>query len=154
MALRPKFSVYHSAVLDAAPDVVWAQVRDMMVLLDIVFGEGVDNAHWVSGGSAEHVPSSFEFTLLPNNDLAREEVVGRSEVDRSLTYRSVAQVLFIVDYVATYRVLPVTGEPGRSFIEWTREFRLVPDAPDGFLDGIGALFAQEIATVEAHFARR
>ncbi|GAA1296324.1 SRPBCC family protein [Saccharothrix xinjiangensis] len=153
MALQPKFSVYHSAVLDADADVVWSQVRDMMVLLDIVFGKGIDDAHWVSGGSAERVPSLFEFTLLPNGDLAREEVVGRSEVDRSLTYRSVAQVLFIVDYVATYRVLPVTGEPGRCFIEWSRDFRLVPDAPDGFLDDIEALFAQEVATVKAHFAK-
>jgi hypothetical protein len=151
MALLPKYSVYHSAVLDAGPDEVWHEVRDMMLLLDIVFGDGVKNAHWTDGGSARKVPSLFEFTLLPNHDLAREEVVGRSEPDRSLTYRSVAQVLFIVDYLATYRVRPVTNEPGRSFIDWEREFRLVPDAPDGFLDDLEALFAQEIAAVKAHF---
>jgi hypothetical protein len=152
MALLPKYSVYHSAVLDADPDEVWAQVRDMMVLLDIVFGDGVENAHWTNGGSVKKVPSSFEFTLLPNHDLAREEVVGRSETDRSLTYRSVAQVLFIVDYVATYRVRPVTDEPGRSFLDWQREFRVVPGAPDGFAADLEALFAQEIASVKAHFA--
>ncbi|PSL57184.1 polyketide cyclase/dehydrase/lipid transport protein [Saccharothrix carnea] len=152
MALTPKYSVYHSAVLDADPDEVWAQVRDMMLLLDIVFGDGVENAHWTNGGSAKKVPSRFEFTLLPNHDLAREEVVGRSETDRSLTYRSVDQVLFIVDYLATYRVRPVTNEPGRSFIDWHREFRVVAGAPAGFLDDLEALFEQEIATVKAHFA--
>ncbi|GAB2967126.1 SRPBCC family protein [Saccharothrix stipae] len=152
MALLPKYSVYHSAVLDADADEVWGQVRDMMVLLDIVFGDGVENAHWTHGGSVKKVPSSFEFTLLPNHDLAREEVVGRSETDRSLTYRSVAQVLFIVDYVATYRVRPVTDEPGRSFIDWQREFRVVPGVPDGSVADLEALFAQEIASVKAHFA--
>ncbi|NUS62545.1 MAG: SRPBCC family protein [Saccharothrix sp.] len=152
MALSPKYSVYHSAVLDADADEVWAKVRDMMVLLDVVFGEGIENAHWTHGGSAKKVPSTFEFTLLPHHDLAREEVVGRSETDRSLTYRSVEQVLFIVDYVATYQVRPVTNEPGRSFIDWEREFRLVPGAPAGFLGNLEALFDQEIASVKAHFA--
>ncbi|QQQ80040.1 SRPBCC family protein [Saccharothrix sp. 6-C] len=152
MALSPKYAVYHSAVLDADPDRVWAEVRDMMALLDIVFGEGIEKARWTHGGSAEKVPSPFEFTLLPHHDLAREEVVGRSETDRSLTYRSVDQVLFIVDYLATYRVRPVTNEPGRSFVDWEREFRVVPDAPAGFLDDLEALFAQEIASVKAHFA--
>lgn len=64
----------------------------------------------------------FEFTLLPGHDLAKEEVVGRSEHDRSLTYRSVAQVLSIVDYVATYRVLPVTNEPDRARTNLDRRF--------------------------------
>ena len=152
MALEPKYTVYHSAVLNADPDTVWAQVRDMMQLLDIVFGDGIEKTKWVSGGSADKVPSLFEFTLLPNHDLAKEEVIGRSEHDRSLTYRSVAQVLSIVDYVATYRVLPVTNEPSRSFIEWSREFRVVEGAPADFLASLEALFEQEIASVKAHFA--
>jgi hypothetical protein len=152
MALSPKYSAYHSAVLDADPDEVWAQVRDMMAVLDVVFGAGIENAHWTHGGSAEKVPSQFGFTLLPNHDLAREEVVGRSEADRSLTYRTVGQVLFIVDYVATYRVRPVTNEPGRSFVDWERGFRVVPDAPAGYLDDLDALFAQQLASLKAHFA--
>lgn len=150
--MRPLYTVYHSAVLDADPDTVWAQVRDMMQLLKIVFGAGVENAHWVGRASAEHVPASFEFTLLPNHDLAKEEVIGRSERDRSLTYRSTAQVLSIVDYVATYRVLPVTNEPARSFIEWSRQFRVVDGAPPDFLPSLEVLFDQEIASVKTHFA--
>lgn len=152
MTALPKYSVYHSAVLDADPDEVWTQVRDMMVLLDIVFGDGIENARWTHRGSAGKVPSRFEFTLLPGHDLADEEVVGRSEPDRSLTYRSVGQVLFIVDYLATYRVRPITSEPGRSFLDWRREFRVVPDAPAGIVADLEALFAQEIASVKAHFA--
>lgn len=154
MALKPKYTVYHSAVLDADPDAVWAEVRDMMKLLQIVFGDSVKNAHWSRGYSVDTVPALFEFTLLPNNDVLTEEVVGRSEHERSLTYRSVGQVLSIVDYVATYRVLPVTNDPSRSFIEWSREFRVTDDAPADFVDFLDDLLVQEIASVKAHFAGR
>ena len=147
-----KHSVYHSSVLDADPDTVWSQVRDMMVLLTMVFGDAVENEHWVDGGSVDKVPSRFEFTLLPGGDVALEEVVGRSERERSLTYRSVGQVLSIVDYVATYRVLPITNEPNRCFIDWTREFRVVEGADPEFLPLLEGLIAQEIDTVKAHFA--
>ena len=33
MALQPKYTVYHSTVLDADLDEVWMKVRDMMGLL-------------------------------------------------------------------------------------------------------------------------
>jgi hypothetical protein len=149
---EPIHTVYHSSVLDADPDTVWSEVRDMMQVLPMVFGDAIENAHWVDGGSADKVPSRFEFTLLPGGDVALEEVVGRSESTRSLTYRSVGQVLSIVDYLATYRVLAVTNEPGRSFIEWSREFRVVEGADPEFLPFLEGLIAQEIDTVKAHFA--
>lgn len=150
--LKPEYTVYHSSVLDADPATVWAEVRDIMQLLDIVFGSNIKNPHWVQGGSVKKVPSMFEFTLLPGGDVVREEVIGRSEHERSLTYRSVGQVLSIIDYVATYRLLPVTNDPTRSFIEWSREFRVVEDADPGFLPFIEELIGQEIDTVKAHFA--
>lgn len=151
--LEPTYVVYNSAVLDASADAAWAELRDMMRTLSIVFGDGLEDARWLSGGSADKVPSLFEFTLLPNHDVAREEVVGRSELDRSLTYRTVAQVLSIVDYVATYRVKPVTNDPSRSFIEWDRQFRLVAGTNlDEFVPFVEALFAHEIAQVKGHFA--
>ncbi len=43
-----KHSVYHSSVLDADPDTVWSQVRDMMQVLKIVFGDAIEE-HWVKG---------------------------------------------------------------------------------------------------------
>lgn len=150
--LKSKYTVYHSSVLDADPATVWAKVRDAMQMIDIVFGSNIKNPHWVKGGSVNKVPSMFEFTLLPDGDVVREEVIGRSEHTRSLTYRSVGQVLSVVDYVATYRVLSVTNDPARSFIEWSREFRVVEDADPGFLPFIEGLIDQEIDTVKAHFA--
>jgi hypothetical protein len=51
----------------------------MMALLPMVFGDAIENAHRVDGGSVDRVPSRFEFTLLPGGDVALEEVVGRNE---------------------------------------------------------------------------
>jgi len=150
---KPKYTVYHSTVLDADPDTVWAVVRDIVAVVKLVFGDAVQDVGWTARGSVDKVPSRFDFTLLPNHDLAREEVVGRNEVERSLTYRSVAQVLSIYDYVATYRVLPVTTDPTRSFIEWSREFRVTDDAAPDFVDGLLAMIGNEIEAVRAHFAK-
>lgn len=59
----------------------------------------------------------------------------------------------IVDYVATYRVRPVTNDPGRSFVEWWREFRLVEGTDVGaFLPFLETLLGDDIARVKARFA--
>jgi hypothetical protein len=67
-------------------------------------------------------------------------------------HRSIGQVLSIHDYVATYRVLPVTNDHGRSFVEWSREFKVIADAEPGFLPMLSRMMEQEIDTVRAHFA--
>ncbi len=47
--LEPKYAVYHSAVLNASADVVWAELRDIMRLIDIVFGDAVQDARGSRG---------------------------------------------------------------------------------------------------------
>jgi polyketide cyclase/dehydrase/lipid transport protein len=91
--------------------------------------------------------------MPPGNDVITQEVVGRNEIERSLTYRTVGQALSLHDYVGTYRVLPVTNERGTSFMEWSREFRIVEGADPGFLPMIMQMIAQETDTVQAYFAR-
>lgn len=150
--LEPIYTVYHSSILDAAPDRVWSEMRDIMRTIDIIFGSQVEDAHWVDCGSVDRVPSRYEFTLLPGRDVALEEVIGRSEYDRSLTYRSVGQVLEIYDYVATYRVLAVTNDPQRCFLEYSRQFRVTPAGGSDFVAVIESLFDQEIDAVRAYFA--
>ncbi|HEX8159406.1 MAG TPA: SRPBCC family protein [Solirubrobacteraceae bacterium] len=150
--LEPIYTVYHSSILDADPDRVWIEMRDIMRTLDIIFGSDIEGAHWVNGGSVDRVPSRYEFTVLPGRDVALEEVVGRSEQERSLTYRSIGQVLEIYDYVATYRVLAVTNDPRRCFLEYTRQFRVTSAGGPDFAAFIETLFDQEIDSVRAYFA--
>lgn len=147
-----KYTAYHSVVLDADPDTVWEQARDLVKMITIGFGDIVKNAHWLKGGSASKVPSVCEFTLIPDNDVVREEVIGRSEHDRSLTYRTVGQAVQFAEYLGSHQVLPVTNEPNRSFFALSSEFTLIQNADPQFLPSLDALMDQEMANVKAHFA--
>ncbi len=151
--LTPKYTVYHSAVLDAEGDVVWEEMRDVVHMIPIVFGDSVDNVKWIKGGSEKKVPSMFQFTFLPANAVIKEEVIGRSESDRSLTYRTLGQALSLIDYVATYQVKPVTTDGG-TFIDWVREFRLVDGTDPGeFLPGFEVMLQNELAAVKEYFSK-
>ncbi|MEV7097689.1 SRPBCC family protein [Amycolatopsis sp. NPDC051045] len=152
MTIKPKHTMYQTTVLDADPDTVWAEVRDVLKLVKILFGDTVGDTHWVDGGTPELVPSRYEFTMLQNQGLVQQEVAGRNEVDRSLTYRTVAPVLCLYDYVATYRVLPVTNEPGRSFFEYRREFMVTDDAAPEIVEGLMAMMENQISVVRDYFA--
>jgi hypothetical protein len=132
---------------------VWTVVRDILALVNLVFEHGVKDAHWVNGGSVDQVPATFQFTLMPGDNLVTEEVVARDEVQRSLTFRTVGQALSLYDYVATYRVLPVTNVRHTSFMEWSREFKVVDGADPDFLPTILQMIKQETDTVQAYFAK-
>lgn len=152
MTAKPKYTMYHSTVLDADPDTVWAEVRDVLKLVKILFGDTVANMQWVGSGTPERVPSRYEFTMLPTQGLVQQEVAGRNEVERSLTYRTVAPVLCLYDYVATYRVLPVTNDPGRSYLEYSREFMVTDDAAPEIVDALMSMMDNQINIVRDYFA--
>lgn len=153
--LKAKYHVYDSVVLDAPIEVVWAEIRDIINVLPIVFGDGVKDHHWIDGGSAEKIPSRFEFTLAPSGAKATEEVVARSEVDHSVTYRMIGQAVGVEGYVATYRLRPITNEPGKTFLEWPREFSVAPgEDPEKIVPFIAGLTASEVAALKTYFARR
>jgi hypothetical protein len=153
MSTQAKYTVYHSTVLEASAADVWKVVRDILALVNLVFEDAVKDAHWVDGGSVDQVPAKFQFTLSPGDNLITEEVVARNEVERSLTYRTVGQALSLYDYVATYRVLPVTNARHTSFMEWSREFKIVDGADPDFLPTIQQMIKQETDTVQAYFAK-
>jgi hypothetical protein len=132
-------------------DTAWEVMRNILRVVEIAFGGAVENVQWMKGGSLDKVPARYQFTLVPGGNVVNEEVTGRSEHGRSLTYRTIGQALSLVDYVATYRVLPVTND-GRSFLGWSREFRVVEGADPGFIEGFMDLLAREVGAVKAHFA--
>lgn len=152
---QARYHVYDSAVLDAPVETVWEVIRDIVHLLPIVFGDAVKDYRWVDGGSADKVPSRFQFTLAASGETALEEVVARSEVERSLTYRMLGQVVGIEGYVATYTLKRITHTPGKTFIDWPREFSVVAGQdPAEVVPAIAALTAQEVAALEKYFRGR
>ncbi|WP_437718395.1 SRPBCC family protein [Sorangium sp. So ce448] len=153
--LAARYHVYDSAVLDVPIEEAWRELRDIVALLPIVFGDGVKDYRYVDGGSAEKIPSRFEFTLHPSGDRAVEEVVARSEAEHSLTYRLLGQVLGIEGYTATYRLRRITTEPSKTFVEWPREFGVAAGHdPAAVVPSIAALSAKEIMTIKEYFAKR
>lgn len=153
--LAARYHVYDSAVVDAPIEEAWRELRDVIKLLPIVFGDAVKDYRYVDGGSAETIPSRFEFTLHPSGEKALEEVVARSEVEHSVTYRLLGQVLGAEGYIATYRLRPVTTEPGKTFVEWSREFGVAPGhEAEKVVPSMAALTAKELVTIKEHFARR
>ncbi len=149
------YHIYDSAIVDAPIEEVWAAVRDMMQLLHIVFGDMVKDCQWVDGGSAERIPSRFKFTLTASGETPLEEVAARSEIDHSVTYRMIGAAVGIEGYVATYRLRPITNEPGRTFVEWPREFAVAPgqDAAK-VVPFLTSIASQEVAALRTYFQRR
>ena len=152
MINKPKHTMYQTSVLEAAPDAVWAEVRNVLNVVKILFGDTVGDVKWVEGGSPERVPSRYEFTMLHNGGRCQQEVVGRDEVARTVTYRTAAPVLCLYDYVATYRVIPVTNDPGLSFIEYTREFMVTDDAEPEIVESLMTMMDHQIGALRDYFA--
>ncbi|RFU85542.1 hypothetical protein DY218_16825 [Streptomyces triticagri] len=145
--------MYHSTVIDADPDSVWAVVRDALKVVSIVSGEGAKKVGWAEGGTAEKVPARYDFTLAFNDGLVQQEVAGRNEVDRSQTYRAVAPATGVDAYLATIRVRPITNDPGRSFFEWSRELTIAEDADTESVETIIAMMAKQTDLMRDHFAQ-
>ncbi|WP_329044056.1 SRPBCC family protein [Amycolatopsis sp. NBC_01488] len=150
--VKPKHTMYQTTVLDADPDTVWTEVRDVLKLVKILFGDTVGGVAWVEGGSPERVPARYQFTMLATQGLVQQEVAGRDDVARSLTYRTLAPVLCLYDYIATYRVFPVTNDPGRSFLEYSREFMVTDDAEPGIVEALMSMMDNQISVVRDYFA--
>ena len=149
-----KYSIYDSVILDAPLDKVWQELRDMSKLVAIAFGEGSKGFTWVDGGSAEKVPARYEVTLVPSGQRLLDEVIGRSEGDHSVTYRSIMGGA-LEGYIATYWLRPVTNEPGETFLEWSREFGIAQGGdPAVILPLMTKTTAGHVAALKKYFTRR
>lgn len=153
MTYKLRHTIHSSTVVDADPDSVWAELRDTVRLVKIVFGDAVVDVDWTEGGSPERVPARYDFTIVHTGDVARQEIVGRDELARTVTYRAHGRVLCILDYVGTYRVLPVTNDPGRSYVEWSREFKITDDATPEVIEGALGMMENQINSVRDFFAK-
>lgn len=150
----PNHTIHSSTLVEASPDTVWHELRDIVKLVTIVFGPAVRDVHWADGGSLERVPARYNFTMLPVEELAQQEIVGRDELARSVTYRAVAPVLCVLTYVGRYRVVPVTNDPDRCYVEWTREFTIAEDAVPEVVEAVIEMMENQINNVRTHFAEQ
>jgi hypothetical protein len=144
--------MHHSTMLDADPDTVWSEIRDLVNLVKILFGDTVENVHWTDDGAPERVPARYNFTLLPAQALVQQEIAGRNEMERSVTYRTVARAVCLYDYIGNIRILPVTDDPSRCYMEYSREFKITDDAVPEVVDALMDMMANQINIVRNYFA--
>lgn len=152
--VKARYKVYSSAIFDAPIEAVWREMRDMVNCVKIAFAGDLSEGRWVKG-SAEQIPSVFEFTIQPGGPAIVEEVVGRSDIDYSIKYRTVGVALSIVDYIGTFDLRRITDEPGKTFMETTKDFSVVEGTDaEAFVTMYEAMVHQETRSMKAYFAKR
>lgn len=154
--IQRKHTMYHSTILQADPETVWATVRDAMQILDIVSPGDLDihrDVSWVEGGSVETVPARYDFRLTLNGRLVQQEIAARDEINKTQSYRAVAPTSGVASYEATIRVFPVTNEPDRSFFDWSRTLEIAEDADLDVVARIIEVMEAQTDAVRDHFAK-
>ncbi|HYF62186.1 MAG TPA: SRPBCC family protein [Herpetosiphonaceae bacterium] len=150
-------NAYHrhvtSTVLEAPIEAVWAVVRDILKVVEIVIGDAAHGLRWTHGASAEHVPARFQFKLA-DGSVAHEEVTARSETEHSIEYRANGVVLTMAEYAAAIRLQPVTLPAGQTFVTYERTFSFIPgvDHADA-LAMITGIMDNEMVALRQYFAK-
>jgi len=140
--------VYVSCVINASTDKVWERVRDF---------NGMPNWHPRIRDSRieDALPSDKVGCIrnfnLQNGDNIREQLVGLSDYDLFFSYTILESPMPLTDYVATFRVTPIT-DGNRSFVEWSAEFECEPDKETDLVSGIGTnVFQGGFDALKRHF---
>jgi Polyketide cyclase / dehydrase and lipid transport len=125
--------VYASSVLNAPADTVWALVRDFNALPK--WTPFVADSRIESGLPSDKVGCVRNFRLK-DGGLIREKLLALSDFDYQCTYSILESPMGVENYVATFKLTPVT-DGNVTFAEWWAEF----DAPLGkekeLAEGIG-----------------
>ena len=149
---QPQYHFYRSTVLHTPLDDVWSEMRSFARTLKIAFRDHAEAIAWCDGGSSEKIPALIQFTIQPGGQTIQEEVIDRNDIEHSLTYRTVGRALSIIGYIAAYTLKPITDEPEKTFLEWTRDFSLAEGTDhQAFLTFYSASIKQQLANVKAHF---
>lgn len=139
------FRFVSTAVLDAPEGAAWAKIGDIRQFLAIAL-PAATNFQWQDGGNLARVPSRYSFDALGATVV--EEVTLRNVTEREFGYRVVFPVLGLQSYTATVTLDPVDNTHTR--ITFSRDITF--DDPSA-VDSWAALFEQEIADIQAYFAR-
>lgn len=72
-----------------------------------------------------------------------------------MTYRLIGESQGITGYIATYQLRPITTEPGRTFLDWAREFAVASgNDPAKVASSMASTTAQEPLALGKHFSKR
>ena len=114
--------VYASSVIEAAPERVWAVVRDFNGLP--AWHPGIASSRIENDEPADKVGCIRNFTLQ-DGGIIREQLLSLSDYDYLCSYSILSSPMGVRDYQATLRLTPVT-DGNRTFVEWSADFACDP----------------------------
>ncbi len=119
--------IYVSAVLPAAVDRVWQEIRDFNALP--AWHPIVQSSEIEENRPSDQVGCVRHFFLQDGGEL-REQLLALSDRDYTFAYSILASPMPVANYVATVALRPVTAG-GHTFAEWSAEFDVTdgPEAP-------------------------
>jgi uncharacterized protein YndB with AHSA1/START domain len=109
---------YRSTVINAPVEKVWATVRDFNALP--AWHPAIAKSEIEGGRTSDVVGCVRSFSLQDGGHL-REQLLALSDADHSFTYNILVSPLPVKNYVATFRLTPVTLG-NRTFAEWWADF--------------------------------
>lgn len=140
--------VYVSTVINAPAEKVWERVRDFNALPR--WHPRIRDSRIEDALPSDKVGCIRNFNLQ-NGDNIREQLVGLSDYDLFFSYIILESPMPLSDYVATFRLTPVT-DGKRCFVEWSAEFECSPDDETDLVNGIGSnVFQGGFDALKRHF---
>ncbi len=141
--------VYVSAVIDAAAERVWEQVRDFNGLPG--WTSFVVHSRIEGEVPSDQIGCVRNFKLRDGGTI-REQLLALSDYDYTFIYSILESPLGVNHYVATFKLLPVTDND-QTFIEWTAEFECSPGRERELEHTIGQqVFQSALNTLKEKFA--
>jgi uncharacterized protein YndB with AHSA1/START domain len=124
---------YRSAVINASVQKVWAAIRDFNGLPS--WHPAIAKSEIEGGQTGAAIGCVRSFSMKDGGDL-REQLLALSDVDHSFTYNILVSPMPVKDYVATFRLTPITVG-NRTFAEWWADFNVTLGTEDAMAAQIG-----------------
>jgi uncharacterized protein YndB with AHSA1/START domain len=124
---------YRSAVINAPVQKVWIAIRDFNALPS--WHPAIAKSE-IEGGRASDAIGRVRSFLLKDGGHLREQLLALSDVDHSFSYSILVSPMPVKNYVATFRLTPVTVGNG-TFTEWWADFDVTSGSEDAMVAQIG-----------------
>jgi hypothetical protein len=124
---------YRSTVINAPLQSVWAAIRDFNALPS--WHPAIAKSE-IEGGRASDAIGCVRSFLMKDGGYLREQLLALSDVDHCFTYNILVSPMPVNDYVASFRLTPITVG-NRTFAEWWADFNVTSGTEQAMVAQIG-----------------
>jgi len=143
--------IHVSAVIEAPIADVWARIRDFnaMPQWHPVFAKSD-----IEGGLRSDTVGCVRSFYAKDGGHLREKLLSLSDLDHSCVYTILDSPMPIQNYVAGFRLYPIT-ETNQTFHEWWATFEVGPQDEAGIVDRVqNGTFRRAFQALNEHFRAR